>query len=71
MGVITNELKLYNSSDEHTIAFKVKTTAPIRYCVRPNTGIIPPGKSIDVQSMYIYIFFWCDKKKKQQQNKEE
>lgn len=49
MGVITNELKLYNSSDEHTIAFKVKTTAPIRYCVRPNTGIIPPGKSIDVQ----------------------
>ncbi|KAN0006775.1 hypothetical protein ACTFIU_004966 [Dictyostelium citrinum] len=49
IGVITNELKLYNSSDEHTIAFKVKTTAPIRYCVRPNTGIIPPGKSIDVQ----------------------
>ncbi|KAK5582889.1 hypothetical protein RB653_004478 [Dictyostelium firmibasis] len=49
VGVITNELKLYNSSDEHTMAFKVKTTAPIRYCVRPNTGIIPPGKSIDVQ----------------------
>ncbi|EFA75740.1 major sperm protein domain-containing protein [Heterostelium album PN500] len=47
-GFISNQLKLYNQS-EHILAYKVKTTAPIRYCVRPNTGIIPPGESIDVQ----------------------
>jgi hypothetical protein len=27
----------------------VKTTAPKRYCVRPNTGIIPPGETVEVQ----------------------
>ncbi|KAG9122981.1 phosphatidylinositol-binding protein scs2, partial [Ceratobasidium sp. 392] len=31
------------------IAFKVKTTAPKLYCVRPNSGTIEPGDSVDVQ----------------------
>ncbi|KAG8740299.1 phosphatidylinositol-binding protein scs2 [Ceratobasidium sp. 414] len=31
------------------IVFKVKTTAPKRYCVRPNSGTVEPGGSIDVQ----------------------
>eukprot|EP01132_Coremiostelium_polycephalum_P005193 gene5193-6464_t len=48
VGVLANELKLMNTS-EHTLAYKVKTTAPVRYCVRPNTGIIPPGEVIEVQ----------------------
>lgn len=30
------------------IAFKVKTTAPKQYCVRPNSGRIEPGKEVDV-----------------------
>ncbi|POW00591.1 hypothetical protein PSHT_12961, partial [Puccinia striiformis] len=30
------------------IAFKVKTTAPKQYCVRPNSGRIEPGESVDV-----------------------
>ncbi|TIB84157.1 hypothetical protein E3Q19_04459 [Wallemia mellicola] len=31
------------------VAFKVKTTAPRSYCVRPNAGRIEPGQTIDVQ----------------------
>ncbi|KAF9908711.1 phosphatidylinositol-binding protein scs2 [Lobosporangium transversale] len=31
------------------IAFKVKTTAPKQYCVRPNSGRIEPGAELEVQ----------------------
>ncbi|KAH6655689.1 PapD-like protein [Truncatella angustata] len=31
------------------VAFKVKTTAPKQYCVRPNSGRIEPGKEVEVQ----------------------
>ncbi|TIB33778.1 hypothetical protein E3P84_02039 [Wallemia ichthyophaga] len=31
------------------VAFKVKTTAPRSYCVRPNAGRIEPGQTIDIQ----------------------
>ncbi|KAI8802459.1 PapD-like protein [Cladochytrium replicatum] len=30
------------------IAFKVKTTAPKQYCVRPNSGRVRPGQSVEV-----------------------
>jgi len=30
------------------VAFKVKTTAPKQYCVRPNSGRIQPGKEVGV-----------------------
>jgi len=30
------------------MAFKVKTTAPKQYCVRPNSGKIEPGQAVDV-----------------------
>ncbi|KAI8366523.1 PapD-like protein [Blakeslea trispora] len=33
------------------VAFKVKTTAPKLYCVRPNSDIIRPNESIDIQIM--------------------
>ncbi|KAK9139458.1 hypothetical protein Scep_009139 [Stephania cephalantha] len=39
-------VQLVNNSDE-CVAFKVKTTSPKRYCVRPNTGIIQPNSSCD------------------------
>ncbi|ORY98489.1 PapD-like protein [Syncephalastrum racemosum] len=31
------------------IAFKIKTTAPKHYCVRPNAGKIPPGEQVHIQ----------------------
>lgn len=33
------------------VAFKVKTTAPKLYCVRPNSGRIEPGESVEVSVM--------------------
>ncbi|CAK9154481.1 unnamed protein product [Ilex paraguariensis] len=32
----------------HYIAFKVKTTNPKKYCVRPNAGIVQPGTACNV-----------------------
>lgn len=45
--VVTTNLKLRNPSDRK-VCFKVKTTAPRRYCVRPNSGIIDPGSIVTV-----------------------
>ncbi|CAB1336252.1 unnamed protein product [Coregonus sp. 'balchen'] len=36
---------------DRNVCFKVKTTAPRRYCVRPNSGIIDAGTSINVSVM--------------------
>ena len=39
--VITANLVLRNPSSK-TVLFKVKTTAPKQYCVRPNSGLLEP-----------------------------
>ncbi|KAG0453854.1 hypothetical protein HPP92_025158 [Vanilla planifolia] len=44
---ISCSLHITNKSDEY-IAFKVKTTSPKKYCVRPNTGILRPQSTCDV-----------------------
>ena len=41
--VITANLVLRNPSNK-TVLFKVKTTAPKQYCVRPNSGVLEPSK---------------------------
>ncbi|KAI1899945.1 hypothetical protein AGOR_G00067150 [Albula goreensis] len=48
--VVTTSLKLANPTDRN-VCFKVKTTAPRRYCVRPNSGVIDAGTSINVSVM--------------------
>jgi len=48
--VVTTILKLTNPSDKK-VCFKVKTTAPKRYCVRPNCGLIDPKDSVNVAVM--------------------
>lgn len=48
--VVTAYLKLTNPT-ERNVCFKVKTTAPRRYCVRPNSGVIDAGTSINVSVM--------------------
>jgi len=40
-------IRLYNSGNEE-IAFKVKTTAPKKYCVKPNTGFVKKGETVNV-----------------------
>ncbi|KAK1257136.1 Vesicle-associated protein 2-2 [Acorus gramineus] len=37
---------LTNNSDQY-VAFKVKTTSPKRYCVRPNVGVVSPKSTYD------------------------
>ncbi|CAN8286367.1 unnamed protein product [Cochlearia groenlandica] len=44
---ISCSLYLANKTDNH-IAFKVKTTNPKKYCVRPNTGVVLPRSSSEV-----------------------
>lgn len=40
-------MQLTNKIDQY-VAFKVKTTNPKKYCVRPNAGIISPGSACNV-----------------------
>lgn len=48
--VVTATLKLTNPT-EKKICFKVKTTAPKRYCVRPNSGVVDPKGDVEVAVM--------------------
>jgi len=48
--VVTSILTLQNITSEK-VCFKVKTTAPRRYCVRPNSGMIDAGQTMEVSIM--------------------
>ncbi|KAL2096854.1 hypothetical protein ACEWY4_006061 [Coilia grayii] len=48
--VVTANLRLRNPSDRR-VCFKVKTTAPRRYCVRPNSGAIDAGATVTISVM--------------------
>lgn len=45
---VSQILKIRNPNN-HPVAFKVKTTAPKQYCVRPNSGRIEPDHEVEVQ----------------------
>jgi len=47
----TSLLKLANPSDKR-VCFKIKTTAPKRYCVRPNAGVLEPSNSISIAVVF-------------------
>ncbi|TVU32065.1 hypothetical protein EJB05_23783 [Eragrostis curvula] len=44
---ISCPLRLTNRTSS-TVAFKVKTTSPRKYCVRPNNGVVPPRSDCTV-----------------------
>jgi len=44
---ITSYMNLRNPTDK-TILFKIKTTAPKRYCVRPNCGTLQPKEMMEI-----------------------
>ncbi|TAQ91516.1 hypothetical protein B7494_g223 [Chlorociboria aeruginascens] len=44
---VSQILKIRNPNPT-PVAFKVKTTAPKQYCVRPNSGRIPAGREVEV-----------------------
>ncbi|KAK1232811.1 phosphatidylinositol-binding protein scs2 [Marasmius sp. AFHP31] len=48
--LVKRTLTITNPHDQ-PVAFKVKTTAPKLYCVRPNSGRVEPGQSAEVAVM--------------------
>jgi len=44
---VTVSLTIRNPTEKR-IAFKIKTTAPKRYCVKPNSGVLDPAQSMKV-----------------------
>jgi hypothetical protein len=53
--IVKKDVQIRNPHSK-PVAFKVKTTAPKLYCVRPNSEIIQPNSTMTVQSkIYIYI----------------
>jgi len=44
-------MTLKNPSDKK-VAFKIKTTAPKRYCVRPNCGELAPKDKAEISGTY-------------------
>ncbi|CAG4984866.1 unnamed protein product [Parnassius apollo] len=43
----TTYMRLTNPSPD-TVLFKIKTTAPKKYCVRPNSGVLEPNSKVDI-----------------------
>ncbi|VUZ53948.1 unnamed protein product [Hymenolepis diminuta] len=50
VAVQSSTITLTNPTDEK-ITFKVKTTVPKRYCVRPSCGIVEPSETVNVTVM--------------------
>ncbi|CAI4054740.1 hypothetical protein SKDZ_02G0170 [Saccharomyces kudriavzevii ZP591] len=48
----TEYIKLENDGDSRII-FKVRTSAPTRYCVRPNVAVIGAHESVKVQIVFL------------------
>jgi len=44
---VSSYMKLKNPSDKK-VCFKIKTTAPKRYCVKPNSGVVDPRDEIAI-----------------------
>jgi len=48
-GKAVSSIDIINKGSENHILFKVKTTEPNNYIVRPNQGVIRPESSINVK----------------------
>lgn len=46
-GPVTSYIKLINPTNKK-VYFKIKTTVPKRYCVRPNSGVLKPKDVIEI-----------------------
>jgi len=44
---VTSSMKLKNPC-EKKVCFKIKTTAPKRYCVKPNSGVVDPNSEVQI-----------------------
>lgn len=46
-SAVSSYMKLKNPSDKK-VCFKIKTTAPKRYCVKPNSGVVDPNNEVQI-----------------------
>ena len=53
--VVTTTLSLTNPT-EKTVTFKVKTTAPRHYCVKPNSGLVKPNECVNVDGKIAFLY---------------
>lgn len=44
---VSSYMTLKNPSDRK-VCFKIKTTAPKRYCVKPNSGVVDPNTEVQI-----------------------
>ncbi|ORX94014.1 VAMP-associated protein [Basidiobolus meristosporus CBS 931.73] len=49
LTTLTQDVLVLRNTSQEPVAFKVKTTAPKQYCVRPNAGRIESGQEVQVQ----------------------
>ncbi|WRT63451.1 uncharacterized protein IL334_000356 [Kwoniella shivajii] len=49
LTTLTKKSLYIHNPNPHPVAFKVKTTAPKQYCVRPNSGRVETGETVEVQ----------------------
>lgn len=60
---VSSYMRLTNPT-EHVILFKIKTTAPKKYCVRPNCGTLEPKTTIEIAIiLQPFIFDAAEKNK--------
>jgi len=60
---VSSVMYLSNPSDRK-VCFKIKTTAPKRYCVKPNSGVVDPDDSVKISvSLQPFDFDPADKNK--------
>lgn len=60
---VSSVMYLANPSDRK-VCFKIKTTAPKRYCVKPNSGVVDPNESVKISvSLQPFEFDPQDKNK--------
>jgi len=46
-SAVSSVMKLGNPSEKR-VCFKIRTTAPKRYCVKPNSGVIDPRQTVTI-----------------------
>ena len=60
---VTVSLTIRNPTEKR-IAFKIKTTAPKRYCVKPNSGVLDPGQLMKVngnENILDFLYYKLEK----------
>lgn len=60
---VSSFMRLTNPTD-HNILFKIKTTAPKKYCVRPNCGLLEPKNTTEITIILQPFIFDATEKNK-------